>query len=135
MDNNNFGETSGIPEKKDRAIIDIKEDWTLWQRTLASIVNAFPVFVWMVLTVGIMWYLGGNPELVGLRNAYVNLVVPAMSYGILSVAAGLALISWFFPYFSVKRVMREGTPLEKLGIMLFWGLIGLGLCLVVGMVA
>ena len=126
MDDENIGIPSGTPEKKDKSIIDIKPDWPLWQRTLATMVNSFPVFIWMVLTVLLMWYLGGNPELVGLRNAYLNLVIPAIGYGILSLNAGLALVSWFFPYFSVKRIMREGTPMEKVGIMIFWGLMGLG---------
>ena len=135
MEQEKLEELSQTPEKKEKAIIDIKEDWPMWQRVLASIVNAFPVFVWMFLTIGIMYYLSGNVELAGLRNAYLNLVVPAVAYGILSLNAGLALVSWFFPYFSIKRVMKSGTPLEKAGLMLFWGLIALSLGIIIASVA
>jgi hypothetical protein len=121
--------------KEVRAIIDIGESWSWGQRLMGNIVNALPTVLWALVTVALLYFFQGNAELVGLSTAYMNLVVPATAYGILSLSAGLTLISWFFPYFSYRRIVREGTPEEKKGCMQFWGAIAIALAIIIASVA
>lgn len=119
MDNNNFEELSGIPEKRNRAIIDIKEDWPLWQRVVASIINASGVFFWLLVTVVLIYTFNLNPELVGFRNSLLNIIAPAVAYGILSLVAGLSLISWLNPWLSPSRLMKEDN-ITRLACCIYW---------------
>jgi hypothetical protein len=135
MTEKNFEELEQEPQKKDRAIIDIKEEWPFWQRVAGNIVNALPTILWAGVTIALLYFFQGNAELVGLSQAYMNLVVPATAYGILSLSAGLTLISWFFPYFSYRRMMKDGSPIEKAACMGFWGLIAIALAIIIASVA
>ena len=127
-------DTAMDPQKTPREIIEVKEEWPFWQRLAGNIINALPTVMWAVVTIVLLYLFQGNAELVGLSQAYMNLVVPATAYGILSLSAGLTLISWFFPYFSYRRI-KDGSPMEKMGCMIFWGLIALALAIVIASVA
>ena len=124
-------------EMNKKSIVNMEgsEDWPFWQRFGANLINSAPVFLWMIATFCIMWYLGANPELVGLRNAYLNLVVPAAAWGVVTLIAGVALFAWAFPYFNYKRIMRKGTPLEKAMCMGLWGMIAIAIAIVIASVA
>jgi hypothetical protein len=138
MSDKNFEELENVPQAKpiqQREIMEVKDEWPFWQRVVGNIVNALPTVLWAVVTVALLILFQGNAELVGLSQAYMNLVVPATAYGILSLSAGLTLISWFFPYFSYRRMMKDGTPIEKAACMAFWGLIAIALALVIASVA
>lgn len=129
-----FDELEEKPEGKSKAIIEVHEEWPFWQRLAANIVNALPTVLWAAVTIAMLYFFSGSNELLGLSKAYMNLVVPATAYGILSLSAGLTLISWFFPYFSYRRI-KEGSPMEKMGCMIFWGLIALALSIIIASVA
>ena len=118
-----------------KAIIDIQEDWPLWQRIAASIINFSPVFLWTIITLFLLKSFSGNVELVGFRDAYLNLVVPAAAYGVGTLIAGLSLVGLLFPYFSYRRIMRTGTPIEKAMCLVFWGLIAIAIAIVIASVA
>jgi hypothetical protein len=121
-------------EIKKKELIEIQDDWSWGQRFAGNVLNALPTFLWAIVTIALLLLFHGNNELAGLSSAYMNLVVPATAYGILSLAAGLTLISWFFPYFSY-RLMRNGTPVEKAGCMVFWGMIAIALAIIIASVA
>jgi hypothetical protein len=132
----NFEELDGEIKKEccqdsKRAIIDIKDDWPWWQRFVASFINSIPVFLWCGITYLLIMMFGSNVELVGFRNAYLNVIVPAAAYGILTLVAGLTLVSWLFPYFNYRRLMREGSDVEKATCMVFWGAIALALSIII----
>ena len=119
-------------ERKDRSIIDVEEDWTFSQKVMAHVLNASGVIAWVAVTIILLYFFGQNAELVGLRNAYMNLSVPASAYGILSLIAGLAGISWLFPQFNPRE---PAEPLVKAGRLLFWGLVSLSLAIIIASVA
>ena len=121
MDNN---------ETKTRQLIAIKQEWSWGQRFVANVINASGTFLWAAVTLFIVYMFNQNQELVGFRNAYLNLVVPSIAYGILSFVAGLTLVSWLFPYFSYRRIMNSGSDIEKLGCFIFWGSIALSLSII-----
>ena len=123
-----------MPERHDKNIIDIpdkKEDWPLWKRAGAHLLNASGTFLWLIVTYALLVYFGRNEQLAALRDAGLNIVVPTVAYGLLSLIAYLALTSWFFPYFSPRKIMREGTPLEKAACLMFWGLISIAGAIIV----
>ena len=136
MSDKNFEELEGVPQTKpiqQREIMEVKDEWPFWQRVAGNIVNALPTVLWAAVTIALLILFQGNAELVGLSQAYMNLVIPATAYGILSLSAGLTLISWFFPYFSYRK--KSTDSLEKLGDRIFWGLIALALAIVIASVA
>jgi hypothetical protein len=138
MSDKNFEELDQEPQAKPtkkREIVEIKDEWPFWQRLAGNIVNALPTVLWAIVTIALLYFFQGNAELVGLSQAYMSLVVPATAYGILSLSAGLTLISWFFPYFSYRRMMKEGSPIEKAACMAFWGLIAIALAIIIASVA
>lgn len=124
-------EQEQITAIKQKAIIEVKDEWPWYQRLAANIINASGVFIWLLITVFLLYTFGLNPELVGYRNALLNIIVPAVAYGILSLTAGLTLISWLFPYFNYRKTMREGTPAEKAACMQFWGAIAIALAIII----
>jgi hypothetical protein len=134
MTDKNFEELEQEP-RKEREIIEVKDEWPFWQRLAGNILNALPTVLWAMVTVALLVFFHGSAELLGLSEAYMNLVVPATAYGILSLSAGLTLISWFFPYFSYRRMIKEGTPEEKKGCMQFWGAIAIALAIIIASVA
>ena len=127
----NFDELDGKVEKRNRAIIDIKEEWVWYQRWAAAFINSIPVFLWVIVTYFLITLFNANSELIGFRNAYLNIIVPAAAYGVMTLVAGLSLISWLFPYFNYRRIMREGSSIEKASCMLFWGLVALAISIIV----
>lgn len=135
MDKQNFEDPSHNSNKKDRSIIDIQEDWPLWQRISASIINFSPVFIWTIITIFLLHLFSGNTELVGFRDAYLNIVVPAAAYGVGTLIAGVSLFGYLFPYFSYRRIMRNGTPLERSMCMGLWGMIAIAIAIVIASVA
>lgn len=112
---------------QNRAIIDVKEDWPWWQRLFANIINASGVFFWAIVSIIMIKHFGNNPELVGLRNAYLNLVVVHTVYVIFSMVAALTLVSWLMPFFHPSKIMRTGTTWEKVACMVFWGLLSMAI--------
>lgn len=121
-----------MEEKRDRSIVDIDEDWSWSQKLMANILNASGVIAWVAVTIILLYFFGQNDELVGLRNAYMNLSVPASAYGILSLVAGLAGISWLFPQFNPREA---ADPMVKSARLLFWGLVALSLAIIIASVA
>ena len=117
--------------EKTKAIIDIKEEWPWYQRLAGNVINFSGVFIWLGVTIFLLYVFGLNPELVGYRNALLNIIVPAVSYGILSLVAGLSLISWLFPYFNYRRIMRSGSPEEKAACMQFYAAIAIALAIII----
>jgi hypothetical protein len=118
-------ELDGTPDRKSKNIIEVNEEWPWYQRLAANIINASGTFIWIVVTYLLLRLFNGNAELVALRNASLNIVVPTVAYGLLSLIAYLTLSSWLFPYFSYRRMIKDGTPLERAACCLFWGLIAL----------
>jgi hypothetical protein len=115
----------------DKVIIDVNPEWPFWQRLGANIINGAPVFFWVLVTYFLIYTFNSSPELVGNRDAMLNIVVPSVAYGILSLISGLALISWMMPYFSFRRIMQTGSPIEKATCMLFWGLCMIAIAMIV----
>jgi hypothetical protein len=122
-----------MPEGKDKNIIDVpeNEEWALWKRIGAHLINASGTFLWLIVTYLLLIYFNENAQLAALRDASMNIVAPAVAYSILSLIAGLTLASWLFPYFSPRRIAREGEPIEKAACLVFWGLFSLALSFII----
>lgn len=114
-----------------RQIMEINPNWPWWQRLIGNLINASGTFMWATVTIVLIYTFNANPELVGFRNALLNVVVPAIAYGILSLIAGITLFSWLNPWFSPLRIMQTGDPLEKAAYMVMCGLVALALAIVV----
>jgi hypothetical protein len=117
---NNFPELDEKPTNKTKAIFDVKPEWPLWQRTLANIVNSLPVFLWAGITYLLLIKFEANPELAGYGDAYMNLLVRAVAYSILSLIAGVSLLSWLHPWFNPSRMM-QGTEKQQQACVIYWG--------------
>lgn len=111
-------------EKKSRAIIDIEDDWPWYIRLAASIVNGLPVAVLVVVTYLVLESFSHNPELVSNRNLTMNIAMYATVWGIFAEVGFLTLVSWFFPYFSYKRI-KTSAPIVQATCFLFWGFLAL----------
>jgi hypothetical protein len=85
----------------------------------------------VLVTYYLLDLFNGNKELVGYRNAMLNLVTSSVAYGILSLISGLSLISWLFPYFSFRQIMQKGSPIEKASCMLFWAGVCISLAIII----
>jgi hypothetical protein len=107
-------------DKKSRAIIDIEDDWPWYLRVGASIVNGLPIVFFIVISYVVLEYFSHNPELVANRDLTMNIAMYATVWGILAEVAFLGLVSWFFPYFSHKRV-KNSDPIVQAACFLFWG--------------
>jgi hypothetical protein len=123
-----------MPEGKDKNIIDVPEgnaEWALWKRIGAHLINASGTFLWLIVTYILLVSFNASEGLVALRDAMMNITVPSTAYGILSLIAGLSLITWWFPYFSPRRIMKEGQPVERAACLHFWGLIAFAIAIIV----
>jgi hypothetical protein len=116
----------------DKSIIDVKDEWSFIHRFIANLINTFPVFIWVFISFFLLYQFNIDPESVDLRDSMLNIVVPSAVYGILTLVSGLTLVSWFFPFFSYRRLMREGSPIERLGCLFFWGLVSIALSIIIG---
>ena len=119
-----------MEEKRDRAIVEIDEDWSWKKRVGAHIINASGVFFWVVVTLLLLYLFSGNSELVGYRNALLNIIVPAVAYGICSLVAGLALISWLNPWMSPAKLMKQDST-TRLACCIYWGACVVALSIVI----
>lgn len=115
-----------------RAIINMdgSEDWKWYERFLAHLINAVPVFAWFVVTYLLISFFGTNPELVGYRNAMLNLMVPSAAFSVLTLISGIILLSWLNPYMSPRKMMA-GSSMDRIACCVYWGLNGLALALVI----
>lgn len=111
-------------DNKSRALVDIDPAWPWYKKLFFDIVNGIPVVVWAVIAYMAVVYFSNNPELVYNRDMSLNLSVWITVWGIFSEVAFLTLVSWFFPYFSYKR-LQNGSPMEKAACYLFWGFLAL----------
>jgi hypothetical protein len=111
-------------EHKQKAIIDIHEEWPWYFKLGASIVNGVPVVIWCVFAYFALTYFSQNPELVSNRDMTLNISMWVTVWGVFSEVAFLTLVSWFFPYFSYKK-LQAGTPIEKAACYIFWGFLAL----------
>lgn len=112
---------------KNKEIIEIQDDWPWYHRLIANVVNAGGIFFWAIISFLLLYHFNSNAELAGLRDAYLNLVVPHSMYVIFTLIAGMALGSWLMPWFSPRRIMRTGTPLEKAMCMGFWAALAIAI--------
>jgi hypothetical protein len=115
---------------KQKAIVDINPEWKFWQRALANIVNSIPVLLWAAVTYFGLSHFADNPELVGYRDAYMNLIMSAVAYSVLALIGGVSLLSWWMPWFSPRRMM-QGTERQQLICVIFWAATILGLSIVI----
>lgn len=118
-------------EPQNKVIIPINPEWPWHQRFAANLINSSGVFIWLVLTVFLLWNYQASLELTSYRDALLNIVIPSTAYGILSLVAGLTFVSWLFPYFSYRQIMEKGTDLERLGCFIFWSSIAIALAIVI----
>jgi hypothetical protein len=126
-------EESDFPkvEKIDKSMIEVNPGWPFWQRAAANVINASGVIGWIIAVYVIIMTYNKSAVLVSYRDAYLNLVVPASVIGILSLIAGLTLVSWLFPYFSFRTMMEKGTPIERASCMGFWATIAIALSIII----
>jgi hypothetical protein len=118
----------------DKNIIDVPEGngaWPWWKRIGAHVLNASGTLFWVAVTYIMLITFQRNEQLVVLRDAMLNITVPSTAYGILSLIAGLSLITWWFPYFNPRRIMKEGQPAEKAACLQFWGLVAFAIAIIV----
>lgn len=118
-------------KKVNKAIIETNPEWSFWQRTLANLINASGVFLWVFVSVYLLYTYDKNLELSILRDAMLNIIIPATVYGVFTLFSAMTLVSWFFPYFSFRTLMEKGTPMERLGCMGFWAVIGLCIAMII----
>lgn len=125
-------ELEGTPTpQKDKSIIEVDPKWPFWQRTLANLVNASFVFIWVFAVSFLLYTFNQNEELVILRDAMLNIIVPAVVIGILTLISAMTLVSWGFPYFSFRKLMQEGTPIERAACCGFWGAIAIAIAMII----
>jgi hypothetical protein len=122
---------ASVPPAKTKEIIHVNSEWPWWQRLLANLVNASGVFLWLFFTVVSIWHFNQNAELVILRNAMMNVIVSSVTYGIMTLVSAMTLVSWFFPYFSFRRLMQEGTPIERAACCGFWSAIAIAIAIII----
>jgi len=123
--------SSQINDPNQKVIIPVNPNWPWHQRFAANFINSLGVLIWLVLTIFLVWNYQASVELTEYRDALLNLIIPATIYGILSLVAGLTLVSWLFPYFSYRQIMENGSDLERLGCLIFWSCISIALAIVI----
>ncbi len=111
-------------DKKPKVIVDIDPEWPWYKQIALSIVNALPIIIFGIFTYFTLEHFSHNPELVHNRDMTLNISMHVTVWGIFAEVAFLTLVSWFFPYFSYKK-LQAGTPIEKAGCYLFWGFLAL----------
>jgi hypothetical protein len=124
-------ELGGPGDTKKRAIIDVQEDWSFWQRFAANLLNSAPVVLWLIVTYLLIQWLGDSTELAHLRNAMLNITVPGTAYGVLALPVGVALFIWFIPQFSYRRQMLNAAPIVQAACLIFWGMVTISFGLII----
>jgi hypothetical protein len=118
-------------EKHVRSLIDVKEEWPWYWRMSATIINFIPTLIWFLVAYFLLTFFAQNSDLVIKRNLTLNISVPIVAWGILSLIATLTLVSTFFPYFSYKRIMLNGDPRVQSACLHFWGMLSLAAAIII----
>lgn len=111
-------------EQKQRVIVDVNPEDPWYKQLFFNIINGIPIVVWCVFAYFALTYFSQNAELVSNRDMTLNISVWVTIWGVFSEVAFLTLVSWFFPYFSYKK-LQAGTPIEKAACYIFWGFLAL----------
>ena len=115
----------------EKKILEVKDEWSWYTKFGAHILNASGTFLWIIVTYFILISFNGDPQLVALRDSMLNQVVPSTAYGILTLIAAMSLATYLFPYFSFKKISKEGSPEEKAACMHYWGMIAIAVALII----
>jgi len=130
---NDFNDLDNKPVKKDKAIWEVPDDAPKWQHWLAKFINSIPIVLFIFVTYYLINLFGQNPELEGYRNAYMNLVVSTVPYSALAFIGILSLTTWLFPYFNYKQIKND-APIVRAACFIFWGMVSLGVAIVIASV-
>jgi hypothetical protein len=117
-------------QRKSKSVVDVKEEWPWWQKWLASLINYSALIVWVVVSYLLISFVADNPDLVWNQVLYLTVVVPAVAYGLLSLVAGVVVLTYFNPWMRPSRY-KDGSDHEKRTMVYYWVGVLLSVALVI----
>jgi hypothetical protein len=102
-----------------KAIIDVKDTDTSKVSWLKKLINSLPIFVWGLLTGYLIWHYGASPDLAFNRDLYLNVISVSVAYNVLSLVAGVTLLSWLNPWIRTRELWKQDYK-DKLVAVVYW---------------
>jgi hypothetical protein len=106
-------------EPRNKAIIDITETDTNKVSWIKKLINSLPIFLWGLLTGYLIWHYGAFPDLAFNRDLYLNVISVSVAYNVLSLVAGVTLLSWLNPWIRTRELWK-GDYKDHLVAVVYW---------------
>jgi hypothetical protein len=104
------------PEKK---VIIIPDSVNPAWKPFIMLLNFIGVIAWVVITYLLIMETRSAMAVEANSTAYLGMIVPTVTYGILSLVAGTALINILNPWFNFIDLMK-GSDMSKLSGAIIW---------------
>lgn len=101
-----------------RVIIPTEQVSDKW-KPYATILNFSGVTIWAIVTIYLISFTRSVYAVGANQTAYLGLIVPTVTYGILSLVAGTALVNLLNPWFNFVELMK-GDGMSKLAGAIIW---------------
>jgi len=90
-------------------------------KPLVIILNFIGLITWAIVTYLIMANSRSVISIASNQNAYLGIIVPTVTYGILSLVAGTALINILNPWFNFIELMKGDSTSKLAGAIIWFG--------------
>jgi hypothetical protein len=102
-----------------KAITDTENTDTVKTRWTKKVINSLPVFLWGFVTCYLIIHYGSSADLAFNRDLYLNIISVSVAYNVLSLVAGVTLLTYLNPYIKTKEWVN-GDWKDKLVGVTYW---------------
>jgi|WetSurSiteA1Bulk_404760.scaffolds.fasta_scaffold173076_1 hypothetical protein len=90
-----------------------------WMQKYAPILNFAGLFAWAIATVLLIWITATKEWIWINQLRYMGIVVVSVTYGILTMIAGIILVNIFTPWFSFTELFKGDGQSKIAGAIIF----------------